>query len=114
MTIIINSINYNHLIFYGNKYRNVEYKNCIFTDVNFNMCLFNNVIFNQCTLTNVNFNSCVFQNISITNYSKLTNVYYGKNANLNNILDISSIITSNILIERLYNTIRDFFNTPIY
>ena len=28
-------------------------------------------------------------------------------------LDISSTITSNILIERLYNTIRDFFYTNI-
>ena len=108
MNIIINSINYDDLIFYGKTYRNVEYKNCIFTDVNFNMCKFQNVIFNQCILTNVTFNSCIFHNIFIKNYSKITNVYNGKNTNLNNILDISSTITSNILIERLYNTIRNF------
>jgi uncharacterized protein YjbI with pentapeptide repeats len=113
MNIIINSINYDDLIFYGKTYRNIEYKNCIFTDVNFNMCKFKNVIFNQCILTNVTFNSCKFHNIFIKNYSKITNVYYGKNTNIHNILDISSTITSNILMERVYNSIIDYFTKNI-
>lgn len=102
MNIIINTISYNNVIFYGNTYRNIEYIHCSFTDVNFNMCKFNNIIFNKCILTNVHFNSCICEDVSITNYSKIKNVYYGKNVNINNILDISSIIASNILIDHLY------------
>lgn len=107
MSIRINNISYDNVIFYGNTYRNIEYVNCNFNDVNFNMCTFDNVIFNQCNLTNINFNSCVFKYLYITNYSKLINVYYGKKININNILDLSTALTSNILLEHVYHTIRE-------
>jgi uncharacterized protein YjbI with pentapeptide repeats len=107
MSIIINNISYDNAIFYGNNYRNIEYINCNFNDVNFNNCTFNNVIFNQCILTNINFNSCVFIDMYITNYSKVINVYYGKNVNINNILDLSSALTSNILFKHISQSIQE-------
>ena len=109
MSIIINNISYDNLIFYGKTYRNMEYINCNFNDVNFNNCTFDNVIFTQCNLTNINFNSCVFIHIYITHYSKLINVYFGKKININNILDLSTAFTSNILLEHLSHSIRDLY-----
>lgn len=107
MGILINNISYSNTIFYGKTYRNLEYINCNFNDVNFNNCKFENVLFRQCNLTNISFNSCVFYDTYIQNYSKLINVYFGKNINFNNILDFSSAMTSNILFEHVYKSVRE-------